>query len=97
MTKPHLNSSVKNSIIFIVFDCNELILLLLQRFAHLLNVLLYFVLVVFHHAADIIACASDDIDVVDETGLRLMRQTSAVSDKVDVSFWFQEVSGVDWE
>ena len=43
-----------------------------------MNVLLYFVLVVFLHATDIIACASDEIDVVDETGLRLIRPTSEV-------------------
>ena len=36
--EPLLNSSVKNSIIFTVFGCNELILLLLQKFFHLLNV-----------------------------------------------------------
>ena len=32
----------------------------------------------FLHATDIIACASDEIDVVDETGLRLIRPTSEV-------------------
>ena len=57
--KPLLNSSVKNSIVFAVFGFNELILILLQKFVHLLNVLLYFVFVVFFHATDIIACASD--------------------------------------
>ena len=51
-------------------------------------VLLYFVLVVFLHAADIIACESDKTDVVDETGSRLIRPTSEVSDRVDVSLWF---------
>ena len=63
-----LNSSVKNSIMFTVFGCNELIFLLLQSFVNLLNILLYFVLVVFLHATDIIACVSDETDVVDETG-----------------------------
>ena len=86
-----LNSSVKNSIIFTVFGCNELILVLLQKFIHLLDVLLYFVLVVFPHAADIIACASDEIDVVDETGWRLIGPTSEVWDRVNVLLWFQEV------
>ena len=80
--EPLLNSSVKNSIIFTVFSCNELILLLLQTFAHLFNVLL--------HAADIIACVSDEIDVADETGFRLIGPTFEVSDRVDVSLWFQE-------
>ena len=75
---------------FTVFGCNELIFLLLQKFVHLLNVLLYFVLVVFLHTADIIACASDEIDVVDDTGWRLIRPTSEVSDRVDVLLWFQE-------
>ena len=46
---------------FTVLGCNELIFLLLQKFVHLL----YFVLVVFLHAADIIACPSDKIDVAD--------------------------------
>ena len=92
-----MNSSVKNSIMFTVFGCNELIFLLLQKFVHLLNVVLYFVLVVFLHAADIIACASDEIDVVDETGSRLIRPTSEVLDRVDVLLWFQEVWGIDWE
>ena len=86
-----MNSSVKNSIMFTAFGCNELIFLLLQQFVHLLNVLLYFVLVVFFHAADIIACASDEIDAVDETGSRLIRLTSEVSDRVDVLLWFQDV------
>ena len=86
-----MNSSVKNSIMFTVFGCNELIFLLLQKFVHLLNVLLYFVLVVFLHAADIIACASDEIDVVDETESRLITPTFEVSDRVYVSLWFQEV------
>ena len=76
---------------FTVFGCNELIFLLLQKFVHLLNVLLYFVLVVFLHAADIIACASVEIDVVDETGSRLIRPTSEVLDRVNDSLWFQEV------
>ena len=71
-----------------VFGCNELIFLLLQKFAHLLNVLLYFVLAVFLHAADIIACASDEIGAVDETSSRLIRPTSEVLDRVDVSLWF---------
>ena len=53
---------------FTVFGCNELIFLLLQKFVHLLNILLHFVLVVFLHAADITACASDETDVVDDTG-----------------------------
>ena len=73
---------------FTAFGCNELVFLLLQRFVHLLIVLLYFVLVVFLHAADIIACESDETDVVDETGSRLIRPTSEVSDRVDVSLWF---------
>ena len=73
---------------FTVFGCNELIFLLLQKFVHLLNVLLYFVLVVFLHGADIIACESDEIDVVDEPGSKLIRPTSEVSDRVDVSLWF---------
>ena len=47
--------------------------------------ILYFVSVVFLHAANIIACASDKIDVVDETGLELIEPTSEVSDRVDVS------------
>ena len=68
--KPLLNSPVKNSIIFTVFGCNELILLLLQKFVHLLNVLLCFVLVVFLHGADTITCTSDSIDVADETGFQ---------------------------
>ena len=76
---------------FIVLGCNELIFLLLQRFVHLLNVLLHFVLVVFLHVADIIACGSDEIDVVDETGSGLIRPASKVSDRVDVLLWFQEV------
>ena len=88
--EPLLNSSVKNSIIFTVFSCNELILLLLQTFAHLFNVLLHFVLVVLFHAADIIACVSDEIDVADETGFRLIGPTFEVSDRADVSIWFQE-------
>ena len=86
-----MNSSVKNSIMFTVFGCNELIFLLLQKFVHLLNVLLYFILVVLLHAADIIARAFDEIDVEDETGSRLIKPTSEVSDRVDVSLWFQEV------
>ena len=73
---------------FTAFGCNELVFLLLQRFVHLLIVLLHFVLVVFLHAADIIACESDETDVVDETGSRLIRPTSEVSDRVDVSLWF---------
>ena len=73
---------------FTAFGCNELVFLLLQRLVHLLIVLLYFVLVVFLHAADIIACESDETDVVDETGSRLIRPTSEVSDRVDVSLWF---------
>ena len=76
---------------FTVFGCNELIFLLLQKFVHLLNVLFDFVFVVLLHAADIIACASDEVDVVDETGSRLIRPTSEVLDRVDVSLWFQEV------
>ena len=63
---------------FTVFGCNELILLLLQKFVHLLNILLYFVLVVFLHSADITAFASGEIDVVDETGSRLIKPTSEV-------------------
>ena len=85
---------------FTVFGCNELIFLLLQKFVHLLNVLLYFVLVVFLHAADIIACASDETDVVDETGSILRRPTSEVSDRVEVSLWFsrkfQVLTGSDY-
>ena len=73
---------------FTAFGCNELVFLLLQRFVHLLIVLLYFVLVVFLHAADIIACESDETDVVDETGSKSIRPTSEVSDRVDVSLWF---------
>ena len=45
----------------------------------------------FLHATDIIACASDEIGVVDETSSRLIRPTSEVLDRVDVSLWFQEV------
>ena len=85
-----MNSSVKNSIIFTVFDYNELILLLQRKFVHLSNVLLYFVFVVFSYAADIIACASDEIDVVDETSSRLIGPTSEVLDRLDV---FSLVSG----
>ena len=70
---------------FTVFVNNELLFFLLQKFVHLLNVLLYIVLLVFLHAADITACASDEIDVVDETGSRLTTLTSEVSDRVDVS------------
>ena len=73
-----MNSSVKNTLMFTVFGCNELILLLLQKFVHLLNILLYFVLVVFLHSADIIACASGENDVVDETGSRLIKPISEV-------------------
>ena len=51
----------------------------------------------FFHAADIIARASYETDVVDETGSRLIRPTSEVLDRVDVSLWFQEVWGIDWE
>ena len=76
---------------FTVFGCNELIFLLLQKFVHLLNVLLYFILVVLLHAADIIARAFDEIDVEDETESRLIKPTSEVSDRVDISLWFQEV------
>ena len=76
---------------FTVFGCNEMIFLLLQKFVHLLNVLLYFILVVLLHAADIIARAFDEIDAEDETGSRLIRPTSEVSDRVDISLWFQEV------
>ena len=94
--KPLLNSSVKNSIIFTVFNCNEFILFLLQKFVHLLNEVFYFVLLVFRHTADIIACASDEIDVVDESGLRLTEPTNEVSDGVDVSLWFQGVWGMEW-
>ena len=71
--KPLLNSSVKNSIILTLFGCNESILLLLKKFVYLLNVLLYLVLVVFFYASDIIASASDKIDGVDRTDLRLIR------------------------
>ena len=71
--KPLLNSSVKNSVIFTVFSCNESILLLLKKFVYLLNVLLYLLLVVFFYASDIIASASDKIDGVDRTDLRLIR------------------------
>ena len=77
--------------VHLLFGYNELIFLLLQKFVHLLNVLLYFILVVFPHAADIIPCASDEIDVVDDTGSRLIRPTSEVWDRVVVSLWFQEV------
>ena len=94
--KPLLNSSVKTSIIFTVFNCNEFILFLLQKFVHLLNEVFYFVLLVFRHTADIIACASDEIDVVDESGLRLTEPTNEVSDRVDVSLWFQGVWGMEW-
>ena len=41
-------------------------------------------LVVFLHDANIIACTSDEIDSVDETGSRLIGPTSEVSDRVDV-------------
>ena len=51
----------------------------------------------FLHATDIIACASDKIDVVDETGSRLIKPTSEVLDRADVSLWFQEFWGIDWE
>ena len=95
--KPLLNSSVKNSIIFTVFNCNEFILFLLQKFVHLLNEVFYFVLLVFCHAVDIIACAPDEIDVVDESGLRLIEPTNKDSDRVDVSLWFQGVWGMEWE
>ena len=47
-----------------------------------------FCLVVFLHATDIIACASDETGVVDETSSRLIRPTSEVLDRVDVSLWF---------
>ena len=60
-------------------------------FVLLLDVLFYFVLVVLLHAADVIAYASDEIDVVDETGSRLIRPTSEVSDRVDGLLWLQEV------
>ena len=53
--------------------------------------MLYFVLRVFLHAADIIACASDEFDVVDENGSTLIRPTSEVWDRVDVLLWLQEV------
>ena len=49
------------------------------------------------HATDIIACTSDKIDVVDETGSRLIGPTSEVLDRKDVSVWFEKVWGVDWE
>ena len=83
-----LNSSVKTSITFTIFGCNELKLLLLQKLVHFLNVL---------HVADIIACASDGTDVVDETASTLIRPTSEVLDRVDVLLWFQEVWSMDWE
>ena len=87
-----MNSSVKTSITFTIFGCNELILFLLQKLVHFLNVTVqHFVLVVILHAADIIACASDGIDVVDEAASTLIRPTSEVLDRVDVLFWFQEV------
>ena len=96
--KSLLNSSVKTSITFTIFGCNELILLLLQKLVHFLNVTVqHFVLVVILHAADIIACASDGIDVVDEAASTLIRPTSEVLDRVDVLFWFQEVWSMDWE
>ena len=60
-------------------------------FVLLLDALFYFVLVVLLHAADVIAYASDEIDVVDETGSRLIRPTSEVSDRVDGLLWLQEV------
>ena len=96
--KPLLNFSRKNFIIFTVFGGNELILLLLQKFVYLLNVLLYFVLVVFFHAADIIACASNENDVVDKPNSRLLRPTSEVSDRVDVTLGsnnFEVLTGND--
>ena len=87
-----MNSSVKTSITFTIFGCNELILLLLQKLVHFLNVTVqHFVLVVILHAADIIAWASDGIDVVDEAASTLIRPTSEVLDRVDVLLWFQEV------
>ena len=73
-----------NSIIFTVFGPNELIFSLPQKFVHPLNVLLYSVLVGSLHAADIIACSSDEIDVVDETGSRLIGPTLKVLDRVNV-------------
>ena len=93
-----MNFSRKNFIIFTVFGGNELILLLLQKFVYLLNVLLYFVLVVFFHAADIIACASNENDVVDKPNSRLLRPTSEVSDRVDVTLGsknFEVLTGND--
>ena len=42
----------------------------------------------FLHAADIIACATDETDAVDETGSISMRTVSEVLDRVDVSLWF---------
>ena len=45
----------------------------------------YFVSLLFRHVADIIACAPDEIDVADESGLRLIEPTNEVSDGVDVS------------
>ena len=57
--KPLFIFSVKNSIIFTVFGHNELIFPLSQNFVHLLNLLLYFVLVVSLHAADIFARVLD--------------------------------------
>ena len=65
--------------------------LLLQKFVYLLNVPLYFVLVVFLHAAYIIACTSNENDVADKPSSRLLRPTSEVSDRVGVLLWFQEV------
>ena len=50
-----------------------------------------YILLWFLHAVDIVACASDKIDVEDETGSRLIDPTSEVLDRVDVSLWFQGV------
>ena len=71
-----------NSIIFTVLGRNELIFSLSQTFVHLL---LHFVLVVSFHAVDIIACASDQIGIVDDTGSRLIGPTTEVLDRVYVS------------
>ena len=88
---PLLNSFVKISIIFTIFGCNELIHPLLQKIVHFLNLLFYLVLKTPLHAADIIACASDEIDVVNETGSRLIGPTFEDSDGVDVTLWSQGV------
>ena len=88
---PLLNSFVKISTIFNIFGCNELIHALLPKIVHFLNLLFYFVLKTPLHAADIIACASDEIDAVNQTCSRLIGPTFEDSYGVDVTLWSQEV------